>query len=135
MDPSLLAVFYDYIKLMPMVAEANQMSQELNKVISHRRCAVLQDSSLRQPSFNYNNTDTFLGSKVSSCSYCLPLFQGVEFKLEIKNLALSDSKGHDLQKDIVVRVTSKGNKQVSLTPSFTISFFCVALVAFMSSGG
>lgn len=31
-DPSLLAVFYDYIKLIPMVAEANQMSQELNKV-------------------------------------------------------------------------------------------------------
>lgn len=31
-DPSLLAVFYDYIKLMPMVAEANQMSQELSKV-------------------------------------------------------------------------------------------------------
>ncbi|XP_013872656.1 kinesin-like protein KIF28P [Austrofundulus limnaeus] len=67
-DPSLLAVFYDYIKLMPMVAEANQMSQELNK--------------------------------------------GVEFKLEIKNLALSDSRGHDLQKDIVVRVTSRGSKQV-----------------------
>ncbi|XP_061566896.1 kinesin-like protein KIF28P [Cololabis saira] len=67
-DPSLLAVFYDYIKLMPMVVEANQMSQELNK--------------------------------------------RVEFKLEIKNLALSDPKGHDLQKEIVVRVTSKGNKQV-----------------------
>ncbi|XP_035992415.1 kinesin-like protein KIF28P [Fundulus heteroclitus] len=67
-DPSLLAVFYDYIKLMPLVAEANQMSQELNK--------------------------------------------GVEFKLEIKNLALSDSRGHDLQKDIVVRVTSAGSKQV-----------------------
>lgn len=31
-DPSLLAVFFDYIKLMPMVAEANQMSQELSKV-------------------------------------------------------------------------------------------------------
>lgn len=31
-DPVLLAVFYDYIQLMPMVAEANQMSQELNKV-------------------------------------------------------------------------------------------------------
>lgn len=31
-DPLLLAVFYDYIQLMPMVAEANQMSQELNKV-------------------------------------------------------------------------------------------------------
>ncbi|XP_043951875.1 kinesin-like protein KIF28P [Gambusia affinis] len=67
-DPSLLAVFYDYIQLMPMVAEANQMSQELSK--------------------------------------------GVEFKLEIKNLALSDSRGHDLQKDIVVRVTDAGSKQV-----------------------
>ncbi|XP_050933484.1 kinesin-like protein KIF28P [Lates calcarifer] len=67
-DPSLLAVFYDYIKLMPMVTEANQMSQELNK--------------------------------------------GVEFKLEIKNLALSDSKGHDLEKEIVVRVTFMGRKQV-----------------------
>uniref|UniRef100_A0A8D0CWI2 Si:rp71-84d9.1 n=1 Tax=Sander lucioperca TaxID=283035 RepID=A0A8D0CWI2_SANLU len=67
-DPSLLAVFYDYIKLMPMVAEANQMSQELNK--------------------------------------------GVEFKLEIKNLALSDSKGHDLEKEIAVRVTCMGRKQV-----------------------
>ncbi|KAJ3593602.1 hypothetical protein NHX12_005936 [Muraenolepis orangiensis] len=67
-DPSLLAVFYDYMKLMPMVAEANQISQELNK--------------------------------------------GVVFKLEIKNLALSDSKGHDLEKEIVVRVTSLESKQV-----------------------
>eukprot|EP00064_Thunnus_orientalis_P005037 superscaffoldBa00000479_g5050 len=67
-DPSLLAVFYDYIKLMPMVAEVNQMSQELKK--------------------------------------------GVEFKLEIKNLALSDSKGHDLEKEIVIRVTSMESKQV-----------------------
>ncbi|XP_054892669.1 kinesin-like protein KIF28 isoform X2 [Poeciliopsis prolifica] len=67
-DPSLLAVFYDYIQLMPMVAEANQMSQELSK--------------------------------------------GVEFKLEIKNLALSDYRGHDLQKDIVVRVAAAGSKQV-----------------------
>ncbi|KAF4101992.1 hypothetical protein G5714_016792 [Onychostoma macrolepis] len=67
-DPSLLAVFYDYIKLMPMVTEANQMSEELKK--------------------------------------------GVEFKLEIKNLAMSDSKGHDLEKDIAVRVTSVESKQV-----------------------
>ncbi|KAG9268979.1 kinesin-like protein KIF28P [Astyanax mexicanus] len=67
-DPSLLAVFYDYIRLMPMVTEANQMSQELNK--------------------------------------------GVEFTLEIKNLAMSDSKGHDLEKEIVVRVTSVESKQV-----------------------
>nr|XP_054588608.1 kinesin-like protein KIF28P [Nothobranchius furzeri] len=68
-DPSLLAVFYDYVKLMPMVAEANQMSQELNKVSQGHA--------------------------------------EVEFKLEIKNLVLSDSKGHDLQKDIVVWIWSK----------------------------
>ncbi|KAJ8393049.1 hypothetical protein AAFF_G00069530 [Aldrovandia affinis] len=67
-DPSLLAVFYDYIKLMPMVAEANQMSQELHK--------------------------------------------GVEFKLEIKNLAMSDSKGHDLEKEVAIRVMAQENKQV-----------------------
>ncbi|KAK2920356.1 hypothetical protein Q8A73_002560 [Channa argus] len=67
-EPSLLAVFYDYIKLMPMVTEANQMSQELSK--------------------------------------------GVEFKLEIKNLALSDSKGHDLEKEIVVRVSAVERQQV-----------------------
>ncbi|XP_074241822.1 kinesin-like protein KIF28P [Saimiri boliviensis] len=30
-DPSVLAVFQDYIKLMPLVAEANQMSEELKK--------------------------------------------------------------------------------------------------------
>ncbi|CAB1334990.1 unnamed protein product [Coregonus sp. 'balchen'] len=42
------------------------------------------------------------------------LLAGVEFKLEIKNLALSDSKGHDLEKDITVRVTSLENKQVWL---------------------
>lgn len=40
-DPSLLAVFYDYIKLMPMVAEANQISQELNKV-THTHAANVQ---------------------------------------------------------------------------------------------
>lgn len=31
-DPSILAVFQDYVKLMPMVVEANQMSDELEKV-------------------------------------------------------------------------------------------------------
>lgn len=40
--------------------------------------------------------------------------QGVEFKLEIKNLVLSDSKGCDLVKETVVRVTSRGLKQVWL---------------------
>lgn len=32
--------------------------------------------------------------------------------MEIKNLAMSDSKGHDLEKDIAVRVTSVESKQV-----------------------
>lgn len=40
------------------------------------------------------------------------IFQGVEFKLEIKNLATSDSKGHDLEKEIVVRVTNVQSRQV-----------------------
>ena len=40
------------------------------------------------------------------------MFQGVVFKVEIKNLALSDAKGHDLEKEIVVRVTSLESKQV-----------------------
>lgn len=40
-------------------------------------------------------------------------FQGVVFKLEIKNLAMSDSKGHDLEKEIVVRVMNVPSKQVS----------------------
>lgn len=46
------------------------------------------------------------------------IFQGVEFKLEIKNLAMSDSKGHDLEKEIVVRVTNVQSKQVSNVHDF-----------------
>lgn len=36
-DPSVLAVFQDYVKLMPLVAEANQMGEELEKVRARRR--------------------------------------------------------------------------------------------------
>uniref|UniRef100_A0A9L0I5T1 Kinesin-like protein n=1 Tax=Equus asinus TaxID=9793 RepID=A0A9L0I5T1_EQUAS len=57
-DPSVLAVFQDYIKLMPLVAEANQMSEELGK--------------------------------------------GLKMELKVKNLALSDSRGYDLQKEVRV---------------------------------
>lgn len=35
-DPSVLAVFQDYVKLMPLVAEANQMGEELEKVGARR---------------------------------------------------------------------------------------------------
>lgn len=50
-------------------------------------------------------------------------FQGVEFKLEIKNLAMSDSKGHDLEKEIVIRVTNVQSKQVSNVHVFGLQRF------------
>ncbi|KAM4770961.1 kinesin-like protein KIF28 [Rhinophrynus dorsalis] len=67
-DPSVLAVFHDYIKLMPLVAEANQMSEELMK--------------------------------------------DLWFELKVKNLALTDSRGYDLQKEIMVKVINKSTHQV-----------------------
>ncbi|XP_073401192.1 kinesin-like protein KIF28 [Dendrobates tinctorius] len=68
LDPSVLAVFHDYIKLMPLVAEANQMSEELMKDLT--------------------------------------------FELKVKNLALTDSRGYDLQKEIMVKVIKTGTQQV-----------------------
>ncbi|XP_006198949.1 kinesin-like protein KIF28P [Vicugna pacos] len=67
-DPSVLAVFQDYIKLMPLVAEANQMSEELRK--------------------------------------------GLKMELKVKNLASSDSRGCDLQKEVMVKVTSQRTREV-----------------------
>uniref|UniRef100_A0A8C8R7D3 Kinesin-like protein 6 n=1 Tax=Pelusios castaneus TaxID=367368 RepID=A0A8C8R7D3_9SAUR len=67
-DRSVLAVFHDYIKLMPLVAEASQMSEELKKEL--------------------------------------------KLELKVKNLASSDSRGYDLQKEIVVKVTNKTTNQV-----------------------
>ncbi|XP_067901805.1 kinesin-like protein KIF28 [Heterodontus francisci] len=67
-DPSVLAVFLDYIRVKPMVAEANQISEELNK--------------------------------------------DLKFELEVKNLALTDSRGHDLVKEVMVKVTNKMTHQV-----------------------
>nr|XP_013012872.1 LOW QUALITY PROTEIN: kinesin-like protein KIF28P [Cavia porcellus] len=67
-DPSVLAVFQDYIKLRPLVAEANQMSEELKK--------------------------------------------GLEMELKVKNLASSDSRGYDLQKEVMVKVTNQRTHEV-----------------------
>ncbi|XP_063773855.1 kinesin-like protein KIF28 isoform X2 [Pseudophryne corroboree] len=67
-DPSVLAVFHDYIKLIPLVAEANQLSEELIK--------------------------------------------DLKFELKVKNLALTDSRGYDLQKEIMVKVINKITQQV-----------------------
>ncbi|XP_051852522.1 kinesin-like protein KIF28P [Antechinus flavipes] len=67
-DPSILAVFQDYIKLIPLVAEANQMSEELMK--------------------------------------------GLKMELKVKNLASSDSKGYDLQKEVIVKVTNRETQEV-----------------------
>lgn len=60
--------------------------------------------------------------------------QGVEFTLEIKNLALSDSKGHDLEKKIVVRVTAAEHKQVGASAVLcTFLLRCVSVVQQMVS--
>uniref|UniRef100_A0A8C6V6F7 Kinesin-like protein 6 n=1 Tax=Naja naja TaxID=35670 RepID=A0A8C6V6F7_NAJNA len=67
-DPSVLAAFHDYIKLMPLVAEANQMSIELKK--------------------------------------------DLKLELKVKNLASSDSRGYDLQKEIIIKVVHKVTNQV-----------------------
>uniref|UniRef100_A0A8C6MRN6 Kinesin-like protein n=1 Tax=Mus spicilegus TaxID=10103 RepID=A0A8C6MRN6_MUSSI len=67
-DPSILAVFQDYVKLMPLVVEANQMSEELKK--------------------------------------------GLTMELKVKNLASSDSRGYDLQKEVMVKVTKQGTHEV-----------------------
>ncbi|XP_043916132.1 kinesin-like protein KIF28P [Protopterus annectens] len=67
-NPSVLAVFHDYIKIMPLVKEANQMSKELRK--------------------------------------------DLKFEIEVKNLAISDSRGHDLEKEIIVKVTNQVTSQV-----------------------
>ncbi|XP_078413744.1 kinesin-like protein KIF28 [Cetorhinus maximus] len=67
-DPSVLAVFLDYIRVKPMVVEVNQISEELNK--------------------------------------------DLKFELEVKNLALTDSRGQDLIKEVMVKVTNKMTHQV-----------------------
>uniref|UniRef100_I3NAF4 Kinesin-like protein n=1 Tax=Ictidomys tridecemlineatus TaxID=43179 RepID=I3NAF4_ICTTR len=67
-DPSVLAVFQDYVKLMPLVAEANQMSEELKKELN--------------------------------------------MELKVKNLASSDSRGYDLQKEVMVKVTNQRTHEV-----------------------
>ncbi|XP_027465995.1 kinesin-like protein KIF28P [Zalophus californianus] len=67
-DPSVLAVFQDYVKLMPLVAEANQMGKELEK--------------------------------------------GLRMELKVKNLASSDSRGYDLQKEVMVKVTHQRTHEV-----------------------
>ncbi|MBZ3886366.1 Kinesin-like protein KIF28P, partial [Sciurus carolinensis] len=67
-DPSVLAVFQDYIKLMPLVAEANQMSEELKKEL--------------------------------------------KMELKVKNLASSDSRGYELQKEVMVKVTNQRTHEV-----------------------
>lgn len=47
-DPSVLAVFQDYIKLMPLVAEANQMSEELKKVRARKWSDVRSGKDLEE---------------------------------------------------------------------------------------
>ncbi|XP_040307820.1 kinesin-like protein KIF28P [Herpailurus yagouaroundi] len=67
-DPGMLVVFQDYVRLMPLVAEANQMGEELKK--------------------------------------------GLRMELKVKNLAASDSRGHELQKEVMVKVTNQRTREV-----------------------
>ncbi|KAL1769935.1 kinesin KIF28P [Sigmodon hispidus] len=67
-EPSVLAVFQDYVKLMPLIVEANQMSEELEK--------------------------------------------GLKMELKVKNLASSDSRGYDLQKEVMVKLPREGQEDV-----------------------
>lgn len=50
--------------------------------------------------------------------------QDLKFELKVKNLALTDSRGYDLQKDIVVKVTSIKTQQVSAQYIYDY-FFCM----------
>nr|XP_042701772.1 kinesin-like protein KIF28P [Chrysemys picta bellii] len=88
-DPSVLAVFHDYIKLMPLVAEANQMSEELKKEL--------------------------------------------RLELKVKNLASSDSRGYDLQKEVIVKVTNKMTNQKPTESSETGYLARLELVAAFAS--
>lgn len=41
-------------------------------------------------------------------------YQGLNMELKVKNLASSDSRGCDLQKEVMVKVTSQRTRQVRL---------------------
>lgn len=64
-DPSVLAVFQDYVKLMPLVAEANQMSEELGKVrlgnsrngLGYQVPHTLPPTALREPASWWRHAD------------------------------------------------------------------------------
>lgn len=40
------------------------------------------------------------------------LYQGLKMELKVKNLASSDSRGCDLQKEVMVKVTKQGTHEV-----------------------
>ncbi|XP_051873103.1 kinesin-like protein KIF28 [Pristis pectinata] len=70
MDPNLTRIFHDFIAIMPMVAQVNQISEELNRAVI--------------------------------------------FELQVKNLASTDAKGEELEKEISIKVTNKIDKQVAI---------------------
>ena len=41
-------------------------------------------------------------------------YQGLNMELKVKNLASSDSRGHDLQKEVMVKATNQRTRQVRL---------------------
>uniref|UniRef100_A0A8C5K3Z7 Kinesin-like protein n=1 Tax=Jaculus jaculus TaxID=51337 RepID=A0A8C5K3Z7_JACJA len=76
-DPSVLAVFQDYVKLMPLVAEANQMSDELEKSLKMTYHVTREDDPFWDPV-----EAVHLGSAhiwLQSLAYCMKLEEQVEF--------------------------------------------------------
>ncbi|ELR58057.1 hypothetical protein M91_03817, partial [Bos mutus] len=104
-DPSVLAVFQDYVKLMPLVAEANQMSEELKKVSAENESpSVERMKNKLQRWYVLRNVKLFSERCFS--------YQGLNMELKVKNLASSDSRGCDLQKEVTVKVTHQRTHQV-----------------------
>lgn len=60
-DPSVQAVFQDYVKLMPLIAEVNQMSEELEKVRKqHHSRSTMNLREQIQLSYHFTNISTNL---------------------------------------------------------------------------
>ncbi|XP_069771583.1 kinesin-like protein KIF28 [Narcine bancroftii] len=70
LDPNLIGIFHDFIAIMPMVAQVNQICEELKRAIT--------------------------------------------LELQVKNLASTDAKGEELEKEITIKVTNKEANQVAV---------------------
>ncbi|ELK10630.1 Kinesin-related protein 1 [Pteropus alecto] len=119
-DPSVLVVFQDYVKLMPLVAEANQMSEELKKPTGPQGpqtnipSQIVLQGGLSGYLGGFYVTKKPLGTRDPITRKLIRDFITPELKMElkVKNLASSDSRGCDLQKEVMVKVTNQRTHEV-----------------------